>query len=269
MNNWIKAVKKRLRRAIWVYKQPLTLVPTLNGAPVSDLFLWRNSNEWETFFELIDMQALFTGAVNAGRSVKIIFFDAKGRLFLEKSVNMEPFRRKTLAVSEIIGNVGGEYGTFAVFHSHTPKELTSIGSHLAERGYLSYRHRQAPLRAYVHGNLDAVAHLSDHCLQLLGGRSLLQREFRLQHILARQGVYELGIVNPTVTNQAIICQKLSGDRKVIGEERTYLPPRGSHFFRIMPTSNQNWQWIVLRSRLVMARPIIFRLENDTADVFHG
>jgi hypothetical protein len=258
---------ERLRRAIWSYKQPLTRVPTIAGSPVSDLFLWRNSEEWETFFELIDLPALFAGLDSAGGHVALVFFDAAGNLFLEKSVEITPGRRNTIALSRIIGNDHGVAGTFSIFHSHTPQSLQVLGSHLAERGYVSYRYRGAPLRAYVHGNLDAIARLPDQSLQLLGGQSIRCREYNLQHALGAQGYYELGIVNPTPQKQRIVCRSLTASGNLVDSQFIDLSPRGSHLFRV--ASEHSQQRIVICSRLVMARPLVFHIQNQTMDVFHG
>ena len=257
---------ERLRRATWTYKQPLTHVPSITGAPVSDLFVWRNSEEWETYFELIDLPRIFAGADSAGGHVLFVFFDASGQLFLEKAVEITP-GRKTLALSTLIGNSHGMAGTFSVFHAHTPKRLQALGSHLAERGYVSYRYLCAPLRSYVHGNLDAIARLPDQSLQLLGGQSVRMREYNLQHDLKKQGRYELGIANPTLKNQKIVCRTLSVSGKMVSSQTATLPPRGSHLFEVSPEHVQ--QRIVISSRLVMARPLVFCIQNQTMDVFHG
>ena len=258
---------ERLRRVAWSYKQPLTHVPAAIGATVSDLFFWRLSSEWETFFELTDMPGLFANAGCKQAKVMLVFFDASGQLILEKMVETQPNRRNTLAISEIVGSVHGESGTFCVFHSYTPLSLSSFGSYLAERGYVSYRYRNAPLRAYVHGNLDAVARMPDQSLQLLGGLSFLSREYNLQHSLASNSAYELGIVNPTSRIQRFVCQTFHADGKLINSQFVDLAPKGSHLFMLSPVYAQ--QRIVMRSLLVMARPLVFRIQNQRIDVFHG
>jgi hypothetical protein len=258
---------ERLRRATWTYKQPLTRVPASAGAPVSDLFVWRNAGEWETFFEITDLPGLFAEPSNVRRSVTLLFFDAAGRIFLEKTVEITPGRRNTLALSEIVGNDNGVVGTFSVFHTHTPESLRALGSHLAERGYVSYRYLGSPLRAYVHGNLDAIARLPDQRLQLLGGQSVWLREYNLQHALSAHCSYELGIVNPTEGKQRIECRTLSANGKLVSSQVVVLPPRGSHLFKVMPEQEQ--QRIVMSSRLIMARPLVFCFQNQTMDVFHG
>jgi len=256
-----------LRRATWTFKQPLTYHPDSAGAPVSDLFVWRESDEWETFFELTDLPALFAGPQSAGGHVTLVFFDASGQPLLEKTVAITPGRRNTLALSEIVGRGSGFFGTFAVFHSHTPQSLQVLGSHLAERGYLSYRYRGAPLRAYVHGNLDAIARLPDQSLQLLGGVSVRCREYSLQHDLGTQGSYELGMVNPTPKKQRIVCRTLSANGKLSDCRAVDLEPRGSHFFSVAPQDEQ--LKVVISSHLIMARPLLFQIKNQKMDVFHG
>lgn len=257
----------KLRRATWSYKQPLTHMPLVLGTPVSDLFIWRNSEEWETFFELTDLPALFAGPDNPGRNVTLIFFDTAGRSFKETIIEIQPVRRQTLSLSEIIGSAHGSVGTFSVFHTHTPQALRALGSNLTERGYVSYRYRGSPLRAYVHGNLDAIARLSDKSLQLLGGQSIMRREYNLQHALASLSSYELCIVNPTSKRQRIVCRTLSTNGKQIDAQIADLLPRGSHLFSVSPKHSQ--QRVVMRSHLIMARPLVFRIENQTMDIFHG
>ena len=263
----MKRYIEKLRRATWSYKQPLTQMPLVLGAPVSDLFIWRNSDEWETFFELTDLPALFAGSDNPGCTVTLIFFDARGRSFKEKIVEIQPLCRQTIPLSEIIGSAHGSAGTFSVFHTHTPQALKALGSNLTERGYVSYRYRGAPLRAYVHGNLDAIARLPDKSLQLLGGQSIMCREYSLQYAFMPLSSYELSIVNPTPKIQRIVCRTLSTNGKQIDAQIADLLPRGSHLFSVSPEHTQ--QRIVMSSHLIMARPLVFRIQNQTMDVFHG
>jgi hypothetical protein len=258
---------ERFRRAIWTFKQPLTLLPSNLGMPVSDLFIWRSLNDWETFFELIDLPALFNGLDNPNHSLTLVIFDSKGQKFLEKTIKIIPGRRSTLALSKLIGLNHGTVGTFSIFHAYTPRELISVGSHIAERGYVSYRFRKSPIRSYVHGNLDAIAISENHSLQLLGGGSILFRKYNLQYSFDKPNKYELGIVNPTPKKQKIDCLVFLKEGKLIESQQIYLPSRGCCLFRITPEYKE--QRIVIRSKLIMGRPIVFRFHNETLDVFHG
>ena len=263
----MKNLIDRFCRAVWTFKQPLTQVPLNPGAPVSDLFIWRNSDDWETFFELINLPALFNEFENPKHACTLVIFNSKGQKFLEKTIKIIPGRRFTLELSKLIDRNIGEEGTFSIFHSHTPQHLISIGAHIAERGYVSYRFRRHPIRSYVHGNLDAIALLANQSLQLLGGQSILSRKYNLQYSFEKPNRFELGIVNPTPKKQKIDCLVLSKEDTLIESQQVNLPSRGCHFFRIIPEHKQ--QRIVISSKLVMGRPLVYRFHNKTLDVFHG
>ena len=260
---------ERLRRALWTWKQPLTRVPAQAAARISDLFIWRNSDEWQTSFELIDIPALFADDAGAPRYATLFFFDRNGRRFLEKRVDLLPNRRQTLDIGSLAGESNGEAGTFAVFHSTTPSVVTGLGSFLAERGYVSYRYRGAPLRAYVHGNLDAIALGSDGQLELLGASGLWPREYRVQHAMQGVVLYELAMVNPTSADQWCTCQlESTPGGKMQGLQRFKLAPGGIRLLSFQIDKSEPVR-AVIKSRLVMARPLVFRIQNSKLDVFHG
>lgn len=261
---------ERYRRALWTWRQPLTRRPLASAVPISDLFVWRNSDEWTTSFELIDIPGLFSdGGKDLDKHVTLFLFDQQGHQFLKKRLELLPRRRQTINLAAFLGEANGETGTFAVFHSSSPPELESIGSFLAERGYVSYRYRDAPLRAYVHGNLDAIAQGADGDLQLLGCSGFLSREYSLQHELQPGIVYELGMVNPTSTLQRCVCKLISvRSGKIMGVQVVNLPPGGIQLVPVRADKSEPVR-LVIQSHLVMARPLVFRIQNLKLDVFHG
>lgn len=259
-----------LRRAFWTWRQPLTRRPTSLSAPISDLFVWRNSGEWTTSFELIDIPGLFSdGEKDLNRYVTLFLFDRHGRQFLKQRLALVTGRRQTINLAEFLDGANGETGTFAVFHSSSPPELESTGSFLTERGYVSYRYRDAPLRAYVHGNLDAIAQGADGELQLLGCSGFLSREYSLQHELQANVAYEFGVVNPTSAEQRCVCKLISvHSGKIVGVQVVNVPSGGIRLVPIRPDESAPVR-LVIQSRLVMARPLVFRIQNLKLDVFHG
>ncbi len=261
---------EKLKKAPWTFRQILTKRPAAVGAPVSDLFVWRNSDEWQTSFELMDMAGLFADEEPMpDRYVTLFFFDNQGAFFLEQRVDLVENRRITLDLTPWTALSASAYGTFCVFHSHTPRMVTDLGSHLAERGYLSYRYRGAPLQAYGHGNLDAIALLENKQLQLLGSRSFLEREYRLQHQLLGPALYEVGLVNSSATKQDISCLLLSSNGgEVVEKWSAQVKPNGCHVFPIRLEQSQSGR-VVIQSHLIMARPLVFRIFDNKVDVFHG
>lgn len=266
----MQAYMERIGRALWTFRQPLTRRPKSLGVPVSDLFVWRNDANWETSFELIDIPGLFEpDKGKADRHVTFIFLDKDGVPFLERRIDLGSCQRQTLELSSFIPESQGSYGTFCVFHSETPDVVASLGSYLAERGYVSYRYKKNPLRAYVHGNLDAVAMLPDRTLQQLGGSSILAREYRLQHELRGSACYEVGIVNPCPRNQRVSCRVVSARTgALLDQQHAHLGPCGCYVFSVQVEASQHGR-IVIASHMIMGRPLLFRTQGQGMDVFHG
>jgi hypothetical protein len=240
----------------------------LANAPISDLFVWRSSPDWQTLFELIDISTLFEDEAFSSRAT-FLFFDADGNRILERNVDLQANRRQTLDISSMVGSAHGEAGTFAVFHSQPPTAVTQLGSFLTERGYVSYRYLKAPLRAYVHGNFDAVAQKSDGSVQYLGGASFLRRQYSLQHELQTGVVYEFGLVNSTASAKIMTCKLISVPTgRIIARHLLNVPPGGVQLVSA-PVDESGSVRLVIESRLVMARPLVFRIQNLKMDVFHG
>ena len=266
MKNFIS----RVRRALWTFKQPLTKIPKSSGVPVSDLFIWRNSDIWQTFFELTDISGLFLDdEKNAKRNVIFFFFDNQGVLLFKECLELIYNRRQTIDLSVFLSKSKCTLGTFCVFHSYTPRVISDLGSFIAERGYVSYVYNRASLRTYVHGNLDAISLSPDNCMEMLGANGFLPREFMLQHELLGPALYEINLVNASSKVQHLSCNILSTQSgEILDIQKAILLPRGAHMFQVIIDQSASAR-IVIKSHLVMARPLVFRIKNQKMDVFHG
>ncbi len=261
----------RVARAIWTFRQPLTSLPSIPLTPLSDLFIWREDDDWQTYFELTDMASMF-GNMEEGPPevlVDLIFFDQLGREIANKTVSTPSYKRKVLSIRELLGEGYPNMGTFCVLHKKTPDDIKVFGSSLAERGYISFRYRQAPLKSYVHGNLDAVARRSEGGVERLGGVSLLCREYRLQFELRHERKYEIVLVNTSPKQQKVVCELLhsESDNCLVKSSEVNLLSGGCHAFTIIPEKKS--ARVVIKSSLVMARPLVFCFDGDILDVLHG
>ena len=208
------------------------------------------------------------GASHPARVVEVLLFDSSGKPVGRHQISAPLHQRRLLNISELAPSSGDAFGTFCVFHEHSPSKITQLGSHLAERGYVSYRFGNSPLRSYVHGNLDAASLKPDGELQLLGGWGILKREYRVQHELLPECEYQIALVNPSTVPQTIQCDVL--ERAGNGAPKTQLASLsagGCHLFKLAVSETS--QVVTIRSRLVMARPMIFCIENQRMDVLHG
>ncbi len=258
-------------RAIFNWGQALTKSPSKIDMSVSDLFVWRKSKDWNTFFELIDLPNLFVEKeFISERSVLIIFFDLDGCKILQKRISLNSNKRQTVDIGELVGDGNGEIGTFAVFHSDIPSCIKDCGSYLAERGYVSYLYKNSPLRNYVHGNLDAISISAyDDKVEFLGGRSGFVKSYFLQHELNGPAVYELALTNPTGRSLKIKFDHINcfnGENFLSMSVR--VKPGGGALLTCKVDELEKFR-IKIKSQLIMARPLVFRIQGSKLDVFHG
>lgn len=256
------------RLRLWTFMQPLTKTPINETSVISDLFVWRCSPEWETYFEVVDIYSVFgDSGESLGRFLTIIFYDSKGGVINKIELPLTPKERNTIALKQYLSHTKDTYGTFCVFHSHTPVAVTKLGSFIAERGYVSYRFNKSPIRSFVHGNLDAISY-SNNKTELLGTVSLMKREYRLQYELSKGSLYEVAIVNPSKKSLSITCMVITDKGELYKNMSISLPSKGANVFSIEINDNGSYK-VVIKSKLIMARPLVFSHNEFQFDVFHG
>jgi len=267
----IKTIYKKLKRGLWTFKQPLTAKPKSLNNPVSDLFVWRKSSKWQTYFDLYDIGSFYSEIPSKRKiNVKIIFYNQSGFKINEHTVNLKPNQNRCLEISSFIKGKNETFGTFAVFHSNVPGNFSKYNSYLAERGYTSYKYHNNQLRHYVHGNSDAVS-ISNNLSYLLGVTSFLKRDYRLQFNLINSETYEFIIVNYTNKKQKVSFAFIDTSiNKQIAVKNYSVNPNGCCLCDGKINYKTNFR-VVISSKLIMARPIVFRYGHNKIffDVFHG
>lgn len=260
---------ERIRRAIWIYKQPLTRLPAELGYPISDLFIWRKSEDWSTYFELIDISGLFLEN-SEDNHAQFIFFDADGKKLKEEKIFIKKNQKNTIDISNLLKNHREKFGTFCIFHSSTPEKVKKLKSFIAERGYISYRYNNAPIKSYVHGNFDAVCLQANKKIELLGNQGILNRHYRIQHQFLGESSYELYMINPTRKTVKIDCVLTNFDNdksKSIFFTKT-LSAGGATFFYLEKDISPAYN-VVMRSKMIMPRPVVGKFTDNNFDIFHG
>lgn len=276
----------QIHRKFWTFKQPLTNKPSDPSCVVSDLFVWRKGKGWQTFFHLTDIASLFDQQREVA-TAKICVFDQSGALVDTSAFKLQPYSRRQIDISRLANRCTDDWGTFCVLHSKTPDAVTELGSNLAERGYVSYSYGVASVSSCVHGNIAAVGSTPSGVLDLLTGTSFLKRDYRLQHELNVGRSYHLALVNASTKMQHINCDLFTTKEEVesfnealrvkpLRVESRYLrlhasiKPGGCHVFHVDLSEARGVSVrVVLRSRLVMLRPVVFEIDEGRINVFHG
>jgi hypothetical protein len=265
MNNFFK----RILESPWTYKQPLTILPKDRLTSISDLFFWVRNDEFEVFFELLNLDYL-TGSIGQSQ-VEIVFFNKTGYIFFKEQLDLSCGYRQHLNITKILeqnslSSISGDYGTFAIFHLNTPKIVTDMNSFVAERGYVSYRYKKSPIASYVHGNYDAIGKSGSEYIPL-GGESFIKRRYDLQYLFLPEKKYRLVLVNPCKKSKKISINLISIANQKIKKISLKINPKASVIHDLENFSEPSR--ISIHSKIVMARPIIFCVSADNIDVFHG
>jgi hypothetical protein len=261
-------VKRRLKFAIFIGKN-LTKVPSDKSAVISDLFPIKTNSDWKTEFELLNVAGLIIGdnVLNKKYSVDFYFFSASGKLLGIRSVELKNIGRQTTSLATYLDHELQDAKTFAVFHPNLQDDFDMAGSYLAERGYAGYEFKNLGVKGYVHGNLDAVA-LSKGSIEPLGQTSLISRFYTVQHCLTGPSKYEFVFTNPTSRKIKITPYISYSPNKWSKCESFQIASLGTYTHSVTVNDSER-AYVRFKSRLSLARPVVFRIANDSMDVFHG
>jgi hypothetical protein len=256
-----------VRRKIFV-PNGITRMPKSRQSVISDLFFIRADNDWETSFELLNINALLLGSFerHEWHSAIMYFFDSDGNVIQELQIPMNSTPRSTLRINDMIQDFPKVPATFALFHSERESADLRGESLIAERGYVGYEFKGLGVKGYVHGNLDAVA-LSDNVVEPIGNSGVFKRHYTVQHLLFGAARYEFAFTNPTSKSQKISMEVSNVSNKWVKNSELVLKPLGSGIFEIDDFGNTNV--VRFKSKLYLGRPIVFRTTPNSLDVFHG
>lgn len=261
-------IKRKLKLILFIGKS-LTKAPSDKSAVISDLFPIKQDVNWNTEFELLNVAGLINGDNNQkeGYSAKMYFFDVKGRTLGSQEIKMENVGRKTLRLADYVSSNFKGAATFSIFHPSIVGKIEMAGSYLAERGYCGYEYNNLGVKGYVHGNLDAVA-LVGNKVKAVGNSGLISRYYTVQHCLRGPAKYEFVFTNPTSRKVKITPRISYSPRKWLAGNSFSINSLGSHTYVLDVKENEK-VYVKFKSRLCLSRPVVFRIANDSMDVFHG
>ncbi len=105
-------------------------------------------------------------------------------------------------------------------------------------------------------------------LKLLTGNSFLNRTYNLQYLLLPKVNYDIALVNTSANSKKVIFQIVStSTKKILTTKQTTINSRATFIFTIKQITASSR--LIISSKMIMARPVIFVNNNDKIDVFHG
>ena len=257
----------RLRR--FVEAAPLAELKPFNGlSAISDLFVWRCNAEWETEFELFNITSFVYPADMPEERCEMVFFDADGREFNRHTLMLVPLERRTLKISDYLGDRQGA-GTFSIFHhSSLSVRYQERGSHLTERGYVGYRRHGAKLKSFCHGNLQSLSKGPEQKNYSYVAATTQPMRYHPQLILSDCRRVELIYTNPSSGARAVEINLFDRSGQKIGDRHIIVPARGVRIIEI-DNAEGDIHTFDNKGEIIMWRPVIKKYYETHFDVMHG
>jgi hypothetical protein len=261
---------KLISKVKWRLFQALTLIPKNTDSSISDLFYWIVNDEWDTFFDLSPTIKLFSQSPpDFIENILVVVFDANGITITTRIFEFDSIKRKTIKISELFEEKLNGHGTFAVFHNGRLDYLKKIGTFIAERGYLSFSHRGSKIRSYVHGNMDAVALKGNGDIEYLGNAFIWNRQYRLQYLLGDSRTSKIVLVNTYRRKLKFNFSIINANNNIeINTKKIDIPAGGVGTYDI-PSGINEKIYLIIKSKLIMARPVVIDYPTQGVNVFHG
>ena len=250
-------------------RPPFFIRPLRMLESISDLFLWRVDDTWETQYEIMNLPSLLVPDKTAIDSVTIIIYDARGNEISRSIIKLNPFESKKILIRSLLKGVTGQ-GTFGCFHSaDSMDEIQKAGCYLVDRQYVSYSWKDDIFLNYAHGNIYGLSKLATENK----ARSLvpMQRKtqiYRPQLRFDDCDKFELIYLNPAEEPLELLVRLFDDNWKELERRDSLIPARG---LEVLEFDNHSRELVLVenQSKIGLCRPIIFKHYESFFDVLHG
>ena len=217
---------------------------------ISDAFLWRTDNGFKTTFNYADILGLFYKIEDS--FVELSFYSKNNDFIKKIIINQMNYSNKLLIDKDFLDGIE-DYGVFYIFHRYD--NYSGDDLIISNRCYVGFSLNDC-LSSFVHGNqhvryqsLDGKYDGSD-----MVKSSFFNNLYRIQNSFEDFTNSELFFVNPT-------SKKINFS---IGINRYSLENNCSILVDVSGEKD-----IIIISRCMFLRPIVFNYKDDFYDVYHA
>jgi hypothetical protein len=243
------------------------------GEVSSDLFLWRDVNVYDNYFNLNHLGPVLNPHYTDSYKALLVIYDSDGIRLASQEFILEFGKANLVSINDIVPNNKKKIkgGTFAIFHLANLKIMFDNQKIcLAERSIACYKLKSdtSDFMSSVHGNSFAIAcNPTTMAIRLIGCYQKKLQQYRCQIDLSDSLYCELVVVN-FLTKPLVVCvyEYCSDNKKKIKEFT--MSPGG------MVTLDSRYDFdinsiIEFESHLNFLRPLIFKHYTNHFDVLHG
>jgi len=254
LNNLIQnKFLKKIRVLINYKPKPIEILNFKYSQSVSDAFIWRTDNNFETIFKFTDILKFF---YNLDSSLHFSFFDKNHENI--KNINFDSIQGNgELQINkEFLGGME-DYGTFYIFHKSNRSSELKKNIILSNRCYVGFSKNKS-IPSFVHGNTLVMS--SDLNSNIINSNFVQVSPFYYQNYYIQN---DLSVFDKT---EICICNPTS--KKIlffINKEKHELKGWNSKIINL----SENQQIINIKSKCMFLRPIIFNYKKKFFDVYHA
>ena len=217
---------------------------------ISDAFLWRTDNGFNTTFNYADILGLFYKIKDT--HVELLFYSKDNNFIKKIIINKLNYSNKLLIDKDFLDGIE-DYGVFYIFHRYD--NYSGDDLIISNRCYVGFSLKDR-LSSFVHGNLLVRYQSLDgkHNGSDMVKSSFIKKPYRIQNSFVDFTKSELFFVNPT-------SKKINFS---IGVNRYSLENNCSILVDVSGEKD-----IIIISRCMFLRPIVFNYKDDFYDVYHA
>ena len=227
----------------------------LNKISISDAFLWRTDNDFNTIFHYTDILSLFYKIQDS--FVEIHFYSKKNEKIKIIKFDKLDLSNKLLIDSKYLNEIC-DYGVFYIYHftnQNLPKEII-----ISNRCYAGYS-QNGNLYSYIHGNaLAKYSRINDNVdlnsfkSNIIKKTIIKNQIYKVQKLFKDFDKNELFFANPT---SELINFSINDDNYELKDGCSVL------------IDTSKYETILIKSNCLFLRPIIFSYKNGFMDAHHG
>jgi len=246
-------IGKKIRVLINYKPMPIEISKKIESQSISDAFIWRTDNNFETIFKFTDILKFF---YNLESNLHIAFFNKKNvNIKNLKITNIQ--KNNEIIVNKDFLNGIEDYGTFYIFHKPTSYLKNEKKLILSNRCYVGFsKNKSNP--SFVHGNtLVKSSDLNSNKVysDIVQTSPFFYQNYYIQNDFSFFDKTEICICNPTSKKILFFVNK----------ERYELEGLNITIIKL----EKSQKLINIKSKCMFLRPIIFNFKKNFFDVYHA
>ncbi len=240
-----------------------TYYPNYEKACVSDFFYWVFDNNFNTKFMLTNISSHIMPSLPQEDNVKFIVYDHNGNILKQFNILLLPNETKEIIFSDL--NIKG-YGSFFVFHEFSRlNNLSNYGSFIAERGYVGYKKNDGVWN-FMHGNYNACYLNKKNKIKSIISKSFFNQFYYPQVSFKDTDRFKIIINNPTKSQTKVDIECYNNKKNSIKLKNAVINSFSTYIFKF---DSIDIDYIVIKSKILFCRPLIFKEYKTYFDIFHG